>query len=173
MSKRFMKLIKCVAIAVMCICGASSCGVGNQDSMNGISVQMSLNRNDQIRKDASNGEPFTGYGTSQYGEVLGVFVDIKEETAEFSDAFNISLKGEITEVIAEDVTGYVAVFEGNLEDGTRIIADLVFTKADMFAGITLNKQEMEIVFYGDITDDVGKIMNEYAKDVNRSHEAIW
>lgn len=88
--------------------------------------------------------------------------------------YSINLSGGATAVVSNGLVGYIGVYQGELpvpstDDVTVIIANVIFTREEMFAAITIGVPTEAnvplVLFYGDFSDTLSLISTLYTHEV--------
>lgn len=129
-------------------------------------IKATLNRNDGLMREAFEEAPETLQRVADNS--VSFEIDIEQKTLKLDGAYDVMLSGDIEQVLVDDITGYVGVFEGKLSDGTAVITDATFTDSELFAVITvgsLGVNDPAILFYGQLTDTLGSIADKHSEEV--------
>ena len=107
-----------------------------------------------------------------HNEQISVSLNTEAATIEISGDIEAALEGTVDKVTCDDGSiGYVGVYDGELSDGTTIVADVVYNEDDVFAAITLGTLGgggFNITFYGEFTEPLKAISNKNAENAAES-----
>ncbi len=103
--------------------------------------------------------------------------------------YKATLPGQANEVAVNGLVGYIGVYEGffinsaektsidsvSVAEGIPVIVDVTFTDKEVFAALTIGyateKTIPEIIFFGNLSDELGAISTEYTTKTLAAQEA--
>lgn len=98
-------------------------------------------------------------------ENIQITLNKEKNVLHISNPISATLSGEINEVSADKMYGYVGVFYG-IDNDIPIIADVVYNNDnEMFVVLTsgaLGTDDFKVTFYGDYTDSLKALSNKYS-----------